>query len=65
MTENVTRSDAVRRASVEFHPLGHLGEPADIATTVEWLLAPAHTWTPACTSSPHRFNACLSATFQS
>jgi 3-oxoacyl-[acyl-carrier protein] reductase len=44
MTEKVTRSDAARQASVDLHPLGRLGEPADIAAAIEWLLDPAHTW---------------------
>jgi NAD(P)-dependent dehydrogenase (short-subunit alcohol dehydrogenase family) len=44
MTESVTRSETARQASVDLHPLGRLGEPADVATVIEWLLDPANTW---------------------
>ena len=29
---------------MDLHPLGRLGEPADAAATIEWLLGPANTW---------------------
>jgi 3-oxoacyl-[acyl-carrier protein] reductase len=44
MTESVTRSETARQASVDLHPLGRLGEPADVAAMMEWLLDPANTW---------------------
>lgn len=44
MTENVTRNDASREASQELHPLNRLGEPADIAAMISWLLDPAQDW---------------------
>jgi len=43
MTESVTRSETARQASVDLHPLGRLGEPADVAAMIEWLLDPANT----------------------
>ena len=53
MTESVTRSETSRQASVDLHPLGRLGEPADVAAMIEWLLDPANTGSllrtlPAC-----------------
>lgn len=44
MTENVTRSAAARQASVDLHPMGRLGEPADVASAIEWLLDPDNGW---------------------
>ena len=44
MTENVTRSDTARQASLDLHPLGRLGEPEDAASAIAWLLDPAQSW---------------------
>lgn len=44
MTENVTRSDTARQASLDLHPLGRLGEPEDVAAMISWLLDPSQTW---------------------
>jgi NAD(P)-dependent dehydrogenase (short-subunit alcohol dehydrogenase family) len=44
MTERVTRSETARRASLDLHPLGRLGEPADIAAAIEYLLGPESGW---------------------
>lgn len=38
LTENVTRSETARNASIALHPMGRLGEPSDIAGIVAWLL---------------------------
>lgn len=38
LTENVTRSNTARQASLDMHPLGRLGEPEDVAGIIEWLL---------------------------
>jgi NAD(P)-dependent dehydrogenase (short-subunit alcohol dehydrogenase family) len=38
LTENVTRSETARNASIALHPMGRLGEPEDIAGIVAWLL---------------------------
>ena len=44
MTENVTRSETARRASLDLHPLGRLGEPEDIAGAIAFLLGPEAAW---------------------
>jgi NAD(P)-dependent dehydrogenase (short-subunit alcohol dehydrogenase family) len=44
LTERVTRSETARQASMELHPLSRLGEPADVASAIRWLLDPANTW---------------------
>jgi 3-oxoacyl-[acyl-carrier protein] reductase len=44
MTEGVTRSETARRASLDLHPLGRLGEPADIAAAIQYLLGPESGW---------------------
>ena len=44
MTENVTRSATARRASLDLHPLGRLGEPEDIASAIAFLLDPSNDW---------------------
>lgn len=44
MTENVTRSETARRASLDLHPLGRLGEPEDIAGAITFLLGSGSSW---------------------
>lgn len=44
MTENVTRSETARKASLDLHPLGRLGEPEDIAGAIAYLLGPDSSW---------------------
>jgi len=44
MTENVTRSETARKASLDLHPLGRLGEPEDIAAAIAYLLGPESGW---------------------
>ncbi|QIN82705.1 SDR family oxidoreductase [Rubrobacter tropicus] len=44
MTENVTRSETARKASLDLHPLGRLGEPEDIAGAIAYLLGPDAGW---------------------
>lgn len=44
MTENITRSETARKASVDLHPLGRLGEPEDIAAAIAYLLGPESAW---------------------
>jgi len=44
MTENVTRSETARQASLDLHPLGRLGEPEDIAAAIAYLLGPESGW---------------------
>jgi NAD(P)-dependent dehydrogenase (short-subunit alcohol dehydrogenase family) len=38
LTENVTRSETAKNASIALHPMGRLGEPSDIAGIIAWLL---------------------------
>jgi len=38
LTENVTRSETARNASIALHPMGRLGEPEDVAGIIAWLL---------------------------
>ncbi len=44
MTENITRSETARKASLDLHPLGRLGEPSDIAAAIAYLLGPESAW---------------------
>lgn len=44
MTRGVTRSETARRASLDLHPLGRLGEPGDIAAAIGYLLGPESDW---------------------
>lgn len=44
MTENITRSETARNASLDLHPLGRLGEPEDIAAAIAYLLGPGSGW---------------------
>ena len=36
--------EAARKASLAMHPLGRLGEPADVASAICWLLASEQSW---------------------
>lgn len=44
MTQRLTASAASREASLSMHALGRLGEPADVASAIEWLLEPSNSW---------------------
>jgi NAD(P)-dependent dehydrogenase (short-subunit alcohol dehydrogenase family) len=43
-TESLTRNPTARRVSQAMHALGRLGEPADIARAIAFLLDPANSW---------------------
>ncbi len=45
MTARLTQSDASLKASESMHALGRIGEPAHVASMIEWLLDPANDWT--------------------
>jgi len=44
LTADLLRSPAAAAASLSMHPLGRLGEPEDVASAIQWLLAPAQSW---------------------
>ena len=44
MAERLTSSDRAREASEAMHPLGRLGEPADVARAIEWLITDDASW---------------------
>jgi NAD(P)-dependent dehydrogenase (short-subunit alcohol dehydrogenase family) len=44
MTERVWKNEKAAATSRSMHPLGRLGEPADVASAIAWLLSPSQTW---------------------
>jgi NAD(P)-dependent dehydrogenase (short-subunit alcohol dehydrogenase family) len=44
MTSALTGSDAMLKASSAMHPLGRIGEPEEVASTIAWLLQPQQSW---------------------
>lgn len=44
LAEPVLANEASAKASTAMHPLGRLGEPADVARAVQFLLDPANDW---------------------
>lgn len=44
LTEAITSHETSRKASLDMHPLGRLGEPEDIASAIEWFLDPQNSW---------------------
>jgi NAD(P)-dependent dehydrogenase (short-subunit alcohol dehydrogenase family) len=44
LTERITSSKAGEEASLAMHALGRLGEPADVARAIAWLLRPENDW---------------------
>lgn len=44
LTQILLNSEAATKSSVAMHPLGRIGEPADIASALAWLLSPSQTW---------------------
>jgi NAD(P)-dependent dehydrogenase (short-subunit alcohol dehydrogenase family) len=44
LTERITGNETAARASTAMHALGRLGEPADVASCMAWLLAPEQSW---------------------
>lgn len=44
LSSRITGNEASLKASVAMHPLGRVGEPADVAAAVCWLLDPKTTW---------------------
>lgn len=44
LTERITSNAAVAKGSLAMHALGRFGEPADVASAMEWLLDPQQAW---------------------
>ncbi len=44
LSERITSREAARNASIAMHALGRLGEPADVARAITWLLDPEQSW---------------------
>lgn len=44
MTERIVKNEASLKVSKEMHPLGRIGQGADVAAAMEWLLDPAQGW---------------------
>jgi NAD(P)-dependent dehydrogenase (short-subunit alcohol dehydrogenase family) len=40
----ITGNEAALKYSTALHPLGRLGEPADVASAIHWLLSPEQGW---------------------
>ncbi len=44
LTQRLTASEASLKASTALHALGRIGEPAEIASAIVWLLDPEQSW---------------------
>jgi NAD(P)-dependent dehydrogenase (short-subunit alcohol dehydrogenase family) len=44
LAARITGNEASLKASTALHPLGRIGEPADVASLMAWLLDPANSW---------------------
>ena len=44
LAQPILQNEAARLASEKMHPLGRLGEPADIARAMAWLMHPDQQW---------------------
>jgi NAD(P)-dependent dehydrogenase (short-subunit alcohol dehydrogenase family) len=44
LTERLTSTPQAEQASLAMHALGRLGEPADVASAIAWLLDPSQSW---------------------
>ncbi len=44
LTKKLTESEAALKMSVSMHPLGRIGEPAEVASALAWLLDPEQSW---------------------
>jgi len=44
LSERIVSNEASRKASESMHALGRLGQPADVASAIAWLLSPAQSW---------------------
>lgn len=44
LTEKLLQNEPMAKASAAMHALGRIGEPAEVASAIEWLLDPAQSW---------------------
>jgi len=44
LTSMLTQNEAVAKASAALHPLGRIGEPAEVASAICWLLDGTQSW---------------------
>jgi len=44
MTARLTANEATLKMSTAMHALGRIGEPDDVAASIEWLLSPQQSW---------------------
>ncbi len=44
LSKPILENEVAEKASTAMHPLGRLGEPADVASGIAWLLDPAQEW---------------------
>lgn len=44
LTESIWSRESAAKTSRDFHPLGRIGEPADVAAMIGWLLEPSNNW---------------------
>jgi NAD(P)-dependent dehydrogenase (short-subunit alcohol dehydrogenase family) len=44
LTARITENEAALKGSLALHALGRIGEPADVASAIEWMLDPAQHW---------------------
>lgn len=44
LTKNITANPVQLEASIDMHPLGRIGAPADIAPAIEWLISEKSSW---------------------
>lgn len=44
LAAKITGNELALKTSTALHPLGRIGEPADVAAAITWLLDPATTW---------------------
>ena len=44
LAEHITGNEMSRKASLAMHPLQRLGTAEDVASMIEWILQPSHTW---------------------
>ena len=47
LTRALTQNEAVAKTSAALHPLGRIGEPAEIASAICWLLDRRQSWVTA------------------